>query len=240
MAVERPKQILVVEDAKGIARGYATILEDAGYEVTLCFTGEQAKQLITQKRVFDLAIMDIVLPAEDQEKHSLKESHDTGLRLIRRMVDECLCDRFYVITVRDDLEEKLRIICKAPAKYLYETKLAYEPENLVENVEGLIGPPRNPHNQVVLTEFHEHIETLEAYSTMLGGLDKADESQLAASIRWIRHALSEPSDPRLMESATRTKRLLETQYRGKTSREQLNQEVQNTLAVIETWLKKHA
>lgn len=137
----KDKQIVVIEDAKGIADGYKAILEKAGYNVSILgrLTLREIQTFVDEGRKFDLAILDIVLPVEDEEQLELVHCQETGLRLIERLVESGICCRFYVITVRSTLRSQVERLCeekKAALNFVY--KLDYEPEKLLESVEELL------------------------------------------------------------------------------------------------------
>ena len=59
-------RILLVEDEEHIAEGIRFNLEAEGHEVTIAYTGETALILtLEQKRVFDVIILDVMLPGRD-------------------------------------------------------------------------------------------------------------------------------------------------------------------------------
>ena len=59
-----PSEILIVEDEKEIADLLGVYLQNEGYVVHLCYSGQQALQCIEQERL-DLAILDVMLPDAD-------------------------------------------------------------------------------------------------------------------------------------------------------------------------------
>jgi CheY-like chemotaxis protein len=138
MVDSQKKKIIIVEDAKGVAHGYKSILEVAGYDVTVCLTGKEAQGLIDREEKFDLAIVDVMLPPEDLDKYTLNDALDTGLRLIAQMIKNGICHRFYAITVRGDVGSELEEICSKSSAYIYEDKIDYQPENLLDRVQELL------------------------------------------------------------------------------------------------------
>ena len=58
------EKILVVDDEVEIADLTALYLRNEEFQVTVCYTGEDAKKAITQGP-FDLAVLDVMLPGED-------------------------------------------------------------------------------------------------------------------------------------------------------------------------------
>lgn len=58
------KKILIVEDEKPLARVMSLKLNSAGFATTTVFSGEEALAIIS-KEVFDLIILDLVIPKVD-------------------------------------------------------------------------------------------------------------------------------------------------------------------------------
>ena len=133
-------KILIIEDAKGTVRGYVDLLRDAGYDdITICHKGTEVQVLIDKGEEFDLSIADIMLPAEEPEKYTLAECQETGVRLIRRMIEKDICQRFYVITVRSSLESSIERLCKEKKVVLkFESKIDHEPEKFIDNITNLL------------------------------------------------------------------------------------------------------
>jgi CheY-like chemotaxis protein len=130
--------ILVVEDAEGIADLYVELLED-DYCVRVCNGGRQVRSVIDQGCKFDLAIMDIVLPPEDPDRQKLEDCQETGIRLIKNMIENEVCRRFYVITVLKGERQRVEQLCKSNNVVCkFEYKLDYKPEKLLENVAELL------------------------------------------------------------------------------------------------------
>lgn len=64
MENNKSKKILVAEDEKAIAKALTLKLQHVGYEVTTVFDGKSAISAL-EKEVFDLALMDLVMPVMD-------------------------------------------------------------------------------------------------------------------------------------------------------------------------------
>jgi len=58
-------RILVVEDEQHLAEGLRFNLEAEGYQVEVVETGEAALQILTAAPVFDLVVLDVMLPGKD-------------------------------------------------------------------------------------------------------------------------------------------------------------------------------
>ncbi|MDY6793366.1 MAG: response regulator [Thermodesulfobacteriota bacterium] len=59
-----PKQILIVDDEPSIIVPVQFLMEQNGYEVMVAFSGEEAMEIIAEKKV-DLILLDIMLPVID-------------------------------------------------------------------------------------------------------------------------------------------------------------------------------
>jgi DNA-binding response OmpR family regulator len=57
----RLRRVLVVEDDEDISESMASILEDAGYEVSVCFNGKDALDLLGARSV-DAIVLDLMMP----------------------------------------------------------------------------------------------------------------------------------------------------------------------------------
>lgn len=136
MNISRPK-ILIIEDARGVAFLYKKILEDE-YDVTLCYSGEEAIKCLEEQKHFDLIILDVVLPTED-EKYTLEDCSQTGYRLLMKMIKDKVSSRFYVITVKCEMKEMFENICNNFNVILkFEAKIDHQPEKLVSIVKNLL------------------------------------------------------------------------------------------------------
>ena len=59
-----PKKILIVDDEPGIIVPVQFLMEQNGYDVMVAFSGEEAMEIIAEKKV-DLILLDIMLPVID-------------------------------------------------------------------------------------------------------------------------------------------------------------------------------
>jgi len=235
MTQNQKKKILIVEDAIGIARGYETSLSKSGYDATICRNGTEAQSLIDRGKKFDLAILDIVLPVEDP-RYTLTECQDTGVRLINQMIGKEICRRFYVITVRSSLQNRIERLCEEKkAVLLFEHKLDHEPETFLENVERLLKQSANP----FLPELREHIDTIEGYVKKIKLLSETDKQQLVSSMTSIRKILTKSVESDFEEDLRRVLSVLRTEYYPNTDGV-LKKETERTIAAIADWLKNHA
>ncbi len=59
-----PKKILIVDDEPSIIVPVQFLMEQKGYDVMVAFSGEEAMEIVAEKRV-DLILLDIMLPVID-------------------------------------------------------------------------------------------------------------------------------------------------------------------------------
>ena len=59
-----PKKILIVDDEPSIIVPLQFLMEQNGHDVMVAFSGEEAMEIITEKKV-DLILLDIMLPVID-------------------------------------------------------------------------------------------------------------------------------------------------------------------------------
>jgi len=59
-----PKKILIVDDEPSIIVPVQFLMEQNGYDVMIAFSGEEAMEIIAEKKV-DLILLDIMLPVID-------------------------------------------------------------------------------------------------------------------------------------------------------------------------------
>jgi len=130
------KKILIIESAKGLSRCYEYLLGEK-FECTCCFTGMEAKKVIERGKRFDVVIMAIVLPIEDQSL-SLEDCYETGIRLMALMLERGTCRRFYVISTRLKNGSEISAMCEGKAVLRFEHALDIEPEEFAGNVVRLL------------------------------------------------------------------------------------------------------
>jgi CheY-like chemotaxis protein len=132
-------QILIADSAEGTNVFYERML-GKNFECTICTTGKAAKKVIEQGEGFDLALMELVLPVED-EKLRLEDAWTTGVRLIRMMLEKGTCQRFYVCTSQDRYQEQVISLCDGRAVLHFEHLFDNEPEEFLGKVTGLLDTP---------------------------------------------------------------------------------------------------
>jgi len=112
----RPR-ILLVENTDTLSDRYRKALGNS-FRVTLCKTGSEVAKLVNDGAKFDLAIMDVILPPEEEGL----DLENTGLRLIDMMRLAGTCRRFIINTVRWDIRGKIERICDGRAVWEYVIK----------------------------------------------------------------------------------------------------------------------
>lgn len=88
-------RILVVEDEKKLAGFVRKGLEEQGFGVTLCHNGDDAN-LLLRAEVFDLVILDIMLPGRD------------GLSILKILRDRKNTVPVILVTARADADERVQ------------------------------------------------------------------------------------------------------------------------------------
>jgi CheY-like chemotaxis protein len=240
MAENKNKKILIIEDAKGTAKGYEELLCKAGYDdITICHTGTEVQSLIDRGQEFDLSIVDIVLPSEDPNRYALAECLDTGVRLIRQMAEKDICHRFYVITVRSSLKSSIERLCKERKAVLkFEAKIDHEPEKLADNVADLLGKSVDSGEKTLLSDLKDHADIIRTYAKSVKCLSNADKQQLMASMKSIRMILAKSGSPNFEQPSKEILSFLRKDYQPNTEGA-LKKETERTIDAIQEWLKKY-
>jgi DNA-binding response OmpR family regulator len=73
------KQVLVVDDDSDILDALQFVLEDSGYAVTISQKGEYAENLMKERNLPDMLILDVLLSGMDGREicHKLKQNRST-------------------------------------------------------------------------------------------------------------------------------------------------------------------
>lgn len=115
-------RILVVEDQPQIARFIQSGLEEAGFVVQLCRTGEEGFELATTGS-FDAMLLDIMLPGRD------------GLSILRSLRERSVTLPVILLTARNELNERIEGLNLGADDYL--TKPFFV-EELVARLQALL------------------------------------------------------------------------------------------------------
>ena len=91
-----PPRILVVEDEKNVAYVVTTALRLAGFDAVGTENGREALALVSDKRSYDLVILDVMLPDLD------------GFEVCRRMRFEGIDIPVMFLTAADAVEDRVR------------------------------------------------------------------------------------------------------------------------------------
>ena len=86
--------ILVADDEESLRAGLSSVLENAGYEVTIARDGDEAMAAVRAKR-FDLALLDIKMPKAD------------GLQVLRFIKEKVPGTRVMMLTGYADLRHAI-------------------------------------------------------------------------------------------------------------------------------------
>ncbi len=91
---ENSVRILVIEDERKLANAVQQGLEAEGYTVALAHTGEEGFYLIC-KQIFDLAILDVMLPGRD------------GFEILGSLREQGIRIPILLLTARDAIEDRV-------------------------------------------------------------------------------------------------------------------------------------
>lgn len=111
MASNRPK-LFIAEDS-AVAELYEIRYSDT-YELVVAQDGRQARKLLSEHESFDLCLLDIVMPVEDAAQPA-SEAKNTGLRLLKIILEQRKSRRILVVTVRQEVEAEVRRMCEGRA-----------------------------------------------------------------------------------------------------------------------------
>jgi len=158
------------------------------------------------------------------------------------MIEKDTCRRFYVITVRSSLKNKIEQLCQEQEAVLkFEAKIAHEPEKLAENVAILLAKSFDK-GKSLPSEINEHVDNIDGYAKMINLLSKTDKEQLVVSMTSMRKILKilvRFRNPIFEKVLTRVLLVLRTDYEPNTEGV-LKKETQRTISAIEEWFKNNA
>jgi CheY-like chemotaxis protein len=132
---ESKPSMLVAEDSD-IAALYKELFGNE-FAVTVAQTGEEAFASVDESQGFDISIVDIIMPVEN-EARTLCEADTTGLRLIEYLISQRKCGRFVVITVRWDIAEELSNLIAGSASYVLLLKTQADEETIRSGIAKLM------------------------------------------------------------------------------------------------------
>ncbi len=115
-----PPRILVVEDEKNVAYVVTTALRLAGFDAVGTENGREALALVSDKRSYDLVILDVMLPDLD------------GFEVCRRMRFEGIDIPVMFLTAADAVEDRVRGLTIGGDDYLTKP---FSVEELVARVQ---------------------------------------------------------------------------------------------------------
>jgi len=85
-------RILVVEDNEGIREFLQSLFDDEGFEIAVAAGGEAMRSILAQQR-FDVALLDVTLPGDDDGFALAKLAQSAGCGVILVTGDERHFDR---------------------------------------------------------------------------------------------------------------------------------------------------
>ncbi len=89
-----PTKILYAEDTLDLSRAVSMVLEHEGFEVTACYDGQQASDELA-KSVFDLVILDIMMPKKD------------GIEVLREMRMQGNVTPVILLTAKTEVDDRV-------------------------------------------------------------------------------------------------------------------------------------
>ncbi len=204
--------VLIVEDHEGLRAAQAEALRARGYPVVEAMCAEEVPELTTTKR-FDLALVDVNLPAED------------GFSLVRRMRNVCPETRVIVTSVRGGMQDKCEGYGCGADLYLPKP---FELGELLAAIESLTRRWREEQDLAegsfyVLNESHLRLECpsgkgvplKEREARLLRGLALSRDRTLET---WQLLEVLEPSASECLESDKRKLEVVISRLRSKLSR----------------------
>ena len=133
------RRILVVEDDEAINKLICMNLNVAGYETVALFDGTAAKSALSSGCVFDLALLDIMLPQAD------------GFSLLEPLRARGIPAIF--LTAKNDLESKLRGLTEGAEDYIVKP---FEILELLVRIEKVLSRHGAANDAIVLGEVEIH------------------------------------------------------------------------------------
>lgn len=97
--------MLIAEDSE-IAKQLEALFSEE-YDTVVARTGKEGFREVDAAEHFDICIVDIIMPVEDP-RLSLRDADETGVRLIKHIVERGKATRVLVLTVRGDVENAIR------------------------------------------------------------------------------------------------------------------------------------
>ena len=96
LAVDRSiiMRLLIVEDAKKLCDAIAKSLHGAGYEVDVCYDGDEALRMILEEK-YDLLVLDLNLPGTD------------GMEILRTLRQENEETKVLILSARSQIADKV-------------------------------------------------------------------------------------------------------------------------------------
>jgi CheY-like chemotaxis protein len=129
------KRMLIAEDSD--LRDMFRELFAASFEVVTAQNEGEAGDKIASEPKFDVAIIDVIMPVENPAD----DEDETGLRIMKRLIDTGKCRNFVVLSVRWDVAERVRAIAAGKAQAVVLSKRETDPDDLIKHVSQLTANP---------------------------------------------------------------------------------------------------
>ncbi len=178
-------RMLIAEDSETLAIAYKQHF-GAHFDIDLTRGGKHAFSLVDAKGPWEIALVDIIMPSESAEA----DVEETGVRLIRRLVEREKCSRVVVVTVRWDIESIVREAVGDGAHFRVLLKQEVEPEALMRTVQELMTRTGTPlHSHPKLGPWCSSLKDCVDRLADLGAPRPASETELLATLGSIEQVL---------------------------------------------------
>lgn len=130
-------QVLIIEDEKNLAEALGQILEEAKFQVTIAFDGEEGYQL-GRSGFFDVMIIDVMLPKKN------------GFEIVKELRNQKLNTPILLLTALDEIPDKVKGLTIGADDYMTKP---FAPAELLARIHALT----RRKGEVILNEvcFHD-------------------------------------------------------------------------------------
>lgn len=116
---EKPR-MFIAEDSKTLLDAYVDKFSER-FEVVRSRGGRKAFALVEESKPFDICIVDLIMPVE-AKKFGMEDAEETGVRLIKHIVEKGKSQRIIVMTVRWDVEKDVEEVIDQKTRYKFLLK----------------------------------------------------------------------------------------------------------------------
>jgi DNA-binding NtrC family response regulator len=113
------------------------------YNIDLARNGREVIECINKGKTYDVCIIDIIMPVEELE-FSIEDSQETGIRLISKIISSGTSFRFLVLTVRKDVENKVKEIIGNNGIYTFLLKISTDSIEIEDSIKNLLNNKFRP------------------------------------------------------------------------------------------------